>query len=345
MLLFIFLVLAVQLVFLALCYNNLSSFALKYGALSNNGAVGDGYRSAREIPGGMPLKKMATNLKWLQNISTTAVVATTQSELAKEEEAEVATKHKLIRTDNHVKEPSVLTTISNNAPIILKEAAGNILEGRKRRLHPPTLLPHSDSVDDIRNAAEQERRRTLERLRAKRMEVRKRAEEEYRRKAAEKRAQREAKIQESKETPEEKRNKALKKTIPQMEHDRAEKMHQLWEEEKRKPGQESLDYEKFAAQYPGDTMNSSLSEYFQEVCNSRVEPLVECLNRSKRQLNVSEAEGSDILFSMRTTLRYHEERLPLLFETWLTDVDPANVYIVTDGDDEDLTWKLRTLSK
>jgi len=105
------------------------------------------------------------------------------------------------------------------------------------------MLPHhAETEDDYRSAADKERRRTLERLREKRMEEKKRKQEEYRRKAAERRA---------------------RKNIPQMEKERSDKLHELWEEEKKKPGNANLDYDQFAEQYEGDPLSSNRSEVLQ----------------------------------------------------------------------------------
>ena len=364
MLAFIISILAVQLVFLALCYSSLatftSTFTSKYGAPNNDGGVAaeggggsvvvNGYRSAREIAGA-PAKK-ATSLKWLQAVATGSTVTAAASHNLSEEEASIVKKelgnvltsatgsYGDALSSSLKEEAYVQTTVGSIPEVVTKHKLSK--ERRMKRLNPYTMLPHAETEEDFRSAAEKERYRTLQRLREKRMKGKEQQQEEYRRKAAERRARKTNKQPESKETAEEKRKRTLK-SIPQMEKERSDKLHELWEEEKRKPGKASLDYDKFAAQYEGDPLSYNLSEYFTEVCESKVEPLVECSNRSKRVLNESETEGVDILFSMRTTMKFHDNRLPLVFETWLSEVDPANVYIVTDGDDEDLAWKLRTL--
>ena len=73
--------------------------------------------------------------------------------------------------------------------------------------------------------------------------------------------------------------------------------------------------------------------YFAEVCGEKLEPLVECSDRVERRLSHLEQEGRNIMFTMRTTVAYHRQRLPLLFQTWLTTVSPDTVFIVTDGHD------------
>ena len=71
--------------------------------------------------------------------------------------------------------------------------------------------------------------------------------------------------------------------------------------------------------------------YFTELCQEKIEPLVECSGRVPRNLTPFERDGKNIMFTLRTTLAYHKQRLPLLFETWLTTVTPSTVFIVTDG--------------
>lgn len=70
-----------------------------------------------------------------------------------------------------------------------------------------------------------------------------------------------------------------------------------------------------------------------EAINSlRIRKPVECyLNRTKKSL---ENTWNQILLSVRTTASYHSQRLPLLFQTWLSTVNTSNVVIVTDGDDD-----------
>ena len=66
------------------------------------------------------------------------------------------------------------------------------------------------------------------------------------------------------------------------------------------------------------------------------EPLVECLKRPARNLTRAEESGDDILFSLRTTVKLHKKRLPVLFKTWLSTVNLSNVFLVTDGKDANL---------
>lgn len=92
----------------------------------------------------------------------------------------------------------------------------------------------------------------------------------------------------------------------------------------RERGKSKLPMENFA----GNSL-----QYFAEVCGEKLEPLVECSDRVERRLSHLEQEGRNIMFTMRTTVAYHKQRLPLLFQTWLTTVSPDTVFIVTDGHD------------
>ena len=81
--------------------------------------------------------------------------------------------------------------------------------------------------------------------------------------------------------------------------------------------------------------------YFTELCQEKIEPLVECSGRVPRILTPFEQDGKNIMFTLRTTLAYHKQRLPLLFETWLTTVTPSTVFIVTDGHHTEMEEEIR----
>ena len=70
------------------------------------------------------------------------------------------------------------------------------------------------------------------------------------------------------------------------------------------------------------------------------EPLVECLKRPARNVTRAEESGDDILFSLRTTVKFHKKRLPVLFKTWLSTVNLSNVFLVTDGKDANLEQEI-----
>ncbi len=75
--------------------------------------------------------------------------------------------------------------------------------------------------------------------------------------------------------------------------------------------------------------------------NKGPEPLVETDGTlTPRPLTANEQAGNNILFTLRTTRKFHEKRLPVLFDTWLTTVNTSNVFLVTDGG-EDKKWKGR----
>ena len=58
-----------------------------------------------------------------------------------------------------------------------------------------------------------------------------------------------------------------------------------------------------------------------------------------RELSRDEAVGNNILLTLRTIQKYHNDRLPLLFDTWLSKVNKSNVFLMTDG--KDSTWQRR----
>ncbi len=126
--------------------------------------------------------------------------------------------------------------------------------------------------------------------------------------------------------------KTMRDTEKEME--RAKDLNRLWEERKKqKIDNHTRDYSKYKAK-----------DYFEEVCSSTQEPLVECSKTlPTRDLDQFEASGKDIMYTIRTTFKYHDVRMPFMMDTWLGDVDPENVFIVTDADDEDLEWKASTL--
>lgn len=63
------------------------------------------------------------------------------------------------------------------------------------------------------------------------------------------------------------------------------------------------------------------------------EVLVENDTRPYRTLTKFEEEGGNIMFTLRTTLSYHAGRLPLMFDTWMSETDCSRIFLVTDGYD------------
>ena len=96
---------------------------------------------------------------------------------------------------------------------------------------------------------------------------------------------------------------------------------------------------------PMEKFAGNSQQYLMELCGEKLEPLVECSDRVPRKLSPLEREGRNIMFTMRTTVAYHKQRLPLLFQTWLTTVSPDTVFIVTDGHDPVLEDETRSRGK
>lgn len=63
------------------------------------------------------------------------------------------------------------------------------------------------------------------------------------------------------------------------------------------------------------------------------EILVENSTKPTRLLTPFEEEGGNIMLTLRTTVPYHQKRLPLLLNTWMTKVNLSKVFLVTDGHD------------
>lgn len=86
-------------------------------------------------------------------------------------------------------------------------------------------------------------------------------------------------------------------------------------------------------------------EYFENACKHSKEKIIECSKLQSRLLTPLEVSGGDILFTVRTTAKYHAARLPDILDTWLSSADPKSVYIISDGRDEDLEKKLGILGQ
>ena len=124
-----------------------------------------------------------------------------------------------------------------------------------------------------------------------------------------------------------------------LEQERMQKLNKLWKERKEQLSNR-LGNTKLQDPVP------TLQDYLTEMCQEALGPLVECYTSPLRNLSESEARGDDIMFTVRTTAKYHDTRLPVLFDTWLSEMEPSNIFVVTDGeDDEDLIWKTNTLGK
>ena len=70
------------------------------------------------------------------------------------------------------------------------------------------------------------------------------------------------------------------------------------------------------------------------------EELIENSNLPVRTLSDNEKAGNNIMITIRTTKKFHQKRLPILYDTWLTVVNGSNVFLVTDGEDDEYQEKL-----
>ena len=75
------------------------------------------------------------------------------------------------------------------------------------------------------------------------------------------------------------------------------------------------------------------------------EPLLEKSNLPARTLIDNEKAGNNIMITIRTTKKFHQKRLPMLYDTWLTVVNGSNVFLVTDGEDDEYQEKSKKLGK
>ena len=91
--------------------------------------------------------------------------------------------------------------------------------------------------------------------------------------------------------------------------------------------------------------NGNLTYYLKDFCDNASEDLVECTKMNLRKLTPEEEEGRNVMFTLRTTQSYHDTRLNVLFETWLTTLYPGSVFLVTDGEDSDLVEQLENIGE
>ena len=75
------------------------------------------------------------------------------------------------------------------------------------------------------------------------------------------------------------------------------------------------------------------------------EELIENSNLPVRILSNNEKAGNNIMITIRTTKKFHQKRLPILYDTWLTVVNGSNVFLVTDGEDDEYQEKSKKLGK
>ena len=75
------------------------------------------------------------------------------------------------------------------------------------------------------------------------------------------------------------------------------------------------------------------------------EEIIENSNLPVRVLSNNEKAGNNIMITIRTTKKFHQKRLPILYDTWLTVVNGSNVFLVTDGEDDEYREKSKKLGK
>ena len=91
-----------------------------------------------------------------------------------------------------------------------------------------------------------------------------------------------------------------------------------------------------------DTLTSTkCKDYF--CCGP--EELIENSNLPVRMLSDNEKAGNNIMITIRTTKKFHQKRLSILYDTWLTVVNGSNVFLVTDGKDDEYQKKSKMLGK
>lgn len=86
--------------------------------------------------------------------------------------------------------------------------------------------------------------------------------------------------------------------------------------------------------------SSNLTQFLKDFCSGSVEELLECSNKKMRKLTPHEEQGRNIMFTIRTTKDYHETRLGVMFETWVTTLYPESLFLVTDDEDSELAEQL-----
>ena len=75
------------------------------------------------------------------------------------------------------------------------------------------------------------------------------------------------------------------------------------------------------------------------------EPLAEKSGRTTRTLTPFEQAGNNIMITIKTTQSYHRTRVQVLLDTWISAVNASNVFLVTDGNDEEYEGKAKNIGK
>ena len=90
--------------------------------------------------------------------------------------------------------------------------------------------------------------------------------------------------------------------------------------------------------------NTSLQHsYNEEYWLLGKEQLIENVQHPSRTLSEFELSGNNIMIAIRTTRKFHQKRLPYIYDTWLTQVNRSNVFLVTDAQDKEYQEKSEKL--
>lgn len=118
-------------------------------------------------------------------------------------------------------------------------------------------------------------------------------------------------------------------------------------EEKKDTRQEEVKVESASSTHPnkGSQTTAAAHSEVQTLLQPPRLNHVELLNRTYRALSPSEQAGANILFTVRTTVKFHKSRLPVLMDTWMTKVNCSNIYFVTDGPDAQTEDKVKSNGK
>ena len=307
-------ILVLQVLFCVMFYLKLTSYPATLDSVSR-----------KELYGGIrqKLRSLDSEGKVKENRSHVVVENVLKEQNpALERHAQASSKESINEVKAHMKIPVNLPRMSNSSVNLTNQ----------KDLH---------NFQEFVNGAEEDRVRAFDMLKKRRNEEREHAVKEKR--------SRIGMGDVMKNMENERYRQKILKSVPQVEYDRVKRLHYL------------LDYQKellsVKGGYRGESIEPSLkddpfrinsSDYFKKVCDSTVEPLVECSNSIKhgsRQTDELQPIGTDIMFAVNTSAKYQSTRLPVLLETWLSDVEPDSVYIMSDIEDEDLAWTVRTLSK
>ena len=96
----------------------------------------------------------------------------------------------------------------------------------------------------------------------------------------------------------------------------------------------------YSSQWHEDNKVKSTVEKNTDFCGG-----IENSNLPVRILSDNEKAGNNIMITIRTTKKFHQMRLPILYDTWLTVVNGSNVFLVTDGEDDEYQKKSKKLGK